>query len=258
MSQGISWPCARFRRQGIDPVARQCVQTDTPSIAPNSCPSPQPCGSIRRAFIQRRILAANCLETTLMRPVVRFCLPLFLLLNCSSGFAQSPLPASHECMKVLSHADRGWLVFFDSHSAELTPRARGILKELASVFLEDHGRIMALNGNIDGAETSAEDLGLGLRRAKAVAAALKEAGLNPTAIYTKDFGLTAPIASNPPGISDPQNRRVDLIPMAMWSDSSRRAIRDCKAWVRASCFASPAAEQHALCERSLNILAPTD
>ncbi len=133
-----------------------------------------------------------------------------------------------------------------------------MLKELASAFLEDHGRIMALNGSIDGAETSAEDLGLGLRRAEAVAEALGEAGIKPIAIYTKDLGSTAPIAADPPGVSEPQNRRVDLIPVGMRSDSRYSAIRDCKAWVRGTCFTSHRAEQQTLWESGLNILAPTD
>ncbi len=67
----------------------------------------------------RRIFAAYFLETGTMRLVIGLCVPLFLLLDCSGASAQSLLPAPTACWNVLPHADRGWLVFFDSHSAEL-------------------------------------------------------------------------------------------------------------------------------------------
>ena|SRR5579859_2861129 len=193
-----------------------------------------------------------------MGRAIRFCLPLLALLNSSPGLAQSIQPASPECLKVLVHADRGWFVFFDGHSSELTPRANTILQELASVFLKDHGRAIVLNGNTDNAETSADDLGLGARRAETVAAALRDAGVSQTAIYIKDLGSSAPLAIHPAGVPDPQNRRVDLIPIGLWNEGHRSAVRDCKAWVRAICFRSLATDQLTLCEHALNILAPTE
>lgn len=190
-----------------------------------------------------------------MRSVVRLSLPLSLFLCCQATLADSLLvPAPPECVKVLEHPDRGWLVFFDSHNAALTPRASLILKELASVFQEDHGRIMVLNGNTDGAETSPEDLDLGLRRTQAVAAALQQAGIPPSKIYTKDFGTTRPMSGQPPGAPAPQDRRVDLVPFGMWSERSHQAIRTCKATVRATCFGPLTAEQQMLCDHALNIL----
>jgi hypothetical protein len=154
------------------------------------------------------------------------------------------------------HADPGWLVFFDSHSAVLTPRAESILKELASSFLEDHGSLMVLNGNSDAAEASPEDLGLGLRRAETVAQWLRDAGVRPAAIYTKDLGSTAPIDREAPDVAVPENRRVDLIPIGMWNENHQRATIDCKAWVRASCFGPLGKEQQALCAEALDILVP--
>lgn len=86
--------------------------------------------------------------------------------------------------------------------------------------------------------------------------ALAEAGIAPGAIYTKDVGASAPMVEQPPGVADPQNRRVDLIPMMGWSDRSLRMERECKAWLRATGFQSLTPDQHALCERALNVLKP--
>ncbi len=202
--------------------------------------------------------AEKASETASMRLRVRLCLPLLLLPNCGAVLAESLLPAPPACAKVLEHPDRGWLAFFDSHSAALTARARVILEELAAAFREDHGRFIGLNGNTDSAETTAEDRGLGLRRAEAVAEALREAGVTPRAIYTKDVGQTTPLGPQLPDHSEPQNRRVDLIPMGMQSENRGRAIRDCKAWIKASCFGSLAADQQTLCIHALNILVPAE
>ena len=187
-----------------------------------------------------------------MRLAIPLCLALLLLLHCAPVFAQSGLP---ECLRPQLQDDRGWLVFFDSHSAALTPRARLILNERAEVFLRDHGRIIALNGYTDGAETAPEDAGLGLRRAEA-AAALREAGIEPRAIYTKDLGATTPLVPRPPGVVEPQNRRVELIPMLGWNDHALAMQRECKACLRATCFQSLTPDQRTLCERALDEAAP--
>lgn len=54
-----------------------------------------------------------------MRGINRLWLPLLLLLRCGAGLAQPALP---ECLRQQLIGNRGWLVFFDSHSAALTPR----------------------------------------------------------------------------------------------------------------------------------------
>jgi len=126
--------------------------------------------------LRRQFVGSDARWRKLMLPL---CLTLSLLVCCRAAAADSPVaPAPAECLNVLVHADRGWFVFFDSDSAALTPRATVIPKELAAGFLEDHGRIVVLNGNTDGVETSPEDRDLGVRRAKAVAAALEQAGIH--------------------------------------------------------------------------------
>ena len=188
-----------------------------------------------------------------MRLAIPLCLPLLLLLRCGAALAQPELP---ECLRPQAQDGHGWLVFFDSHSAALTPRARLILNELASYYLEHRGRIVALKGTTDGAETAREDAGLGLRRADAVAAALAEAGIPPTTIYTQDVGASQPLVPRPPGVAEPQNRRVEPMPILTRSYESLRMARECKAWLRATCFQSLTPDQHGLCERALNVLAP--
>jgi hypothetical protein len=187
-----------------------------------------------------------------MRLATWFGLLLGLLLRYGPALAQ---PAPPQCLRPQVVDDNGWLVFFDAHSAALAPRARQILGELAVAFLENHGRFVGLNGYTDGAETAPEDVGLGLRRAEAVAGALREDGIEPRAIYAKDLGAATPLVPRPPGVAEPQNR-VELLPMLGLSDHALRMQRECKAWLRATCFQSLTPEQHALCERALNVAAP--
>ena len=79
-----------------------------------------------------------------------------------------------------------------------------------------------------------------------------------TNIYTKDLGVTLPIDRQPLGVAASLSRRVDLIPIGMWSERRRDAIRSCKAVVRSSCFGPLTADLRVLCDHALNILVPTE
>jgi hypothetical protein len=180
---------------------------------------------------------------------------LLLLLPCHGVAAAEDFhPAPPACENVFLHADRGWMVFFGSESAELTPRARTISKELASAFLEDHGQFMVLDGSIDRAEAVGNDTGLGRRRAEAVAEVMREAGIQADRPIVRDAGSARPLAPQQLGAAEPQNRLVQVQPMGMVSESHQRAVEACGTWIRENCFAPLTAGNKVLCERALNII----
>ena len=180
-----------------------------------------------------------------------------ILVSAQAEAKDSPVyPSLPECEKVLNHKDITWELYFDSHSDALTERGGKVAVELASIFLRDHGYIVALNGNIDGAESmKSDDRNLGARRAKAIARVFEQVGIRPDQIYTKDLGFSKPIVPQPPTNAESQNRRVVVIPMLAESDDLRERRLVCKAAIRTACLGSLKDEQRTLCEHALNILA---
>jgi hypothetical protein len=74
-------------------------------------------------------------------------------------------------------------------------------------------------------------------------------------IFTRDVGLAQSLVPHHAGVSEPQNRYVQLVPMGMWSEHRRKAVEECKLWVQENCFRSLKIGQQVLCAHALNIIA---
>ena len=119
------------------------------------------------------------------------------------------MPASVPVAPVA--AARSYLVFFDWDKANLTDRARGIVKDAAGAAgTVAHTRI-DVNGNADTSGSHAYNQGLSMRRAQAVAAELVKDGVAKTDIFITANGDTHPLVPTGPGVREPQNRRVEIV-----------------------------------------------
>ncbi len=106
---------------------------------------------------------------------------------------------------------RSYLVFFDWDKADLTDRAKSIVKEAADNSTRVQVTRIEVNGYTDTSGTPKYNQGLSIRRAKAVAGELVRDGVPQNAISVQGFGDTHLLVSTGPGVREPQNRRVEII-----------------------------------------------
>jgi outer membrane protein OmpA-like peptidoglycan-associated protein len=106
---------------------------------------------------------------------------------------------------------RSYLVFFDWDKADLTARARSIVKEAADNSTRVQVTRIEVNGYTDTSGTPSYNQGLSIRRAQAVAAELVVDGVPKNVISIQGFGDTHLLVSTGPGVREPQNRRVEII-----------------------------------------------
>jgi OmpA-OmpF porin, OOP family len=106
---------------------------------------------------------------------------------------------------------RSYLVFFDWDKADLTDRAKAIVKEAADNSTRVQVTRIEVNGYTDTSGKPSYNQGLSIRRAKAVAGELVRDGVPQNIIEVQGFGDTHLLVSTGPGVREPQNRRVEII-----------------------------------------------
>lgn len=162
------------------------------------------------------------------------------------------LPA---CTQPRVMAARTYLVFFGPHSAVLVARPSLVIKDFARMYQGEHGNYIILQGNTDMAETAKRDRTLGRRRAEAVADRLAQLGIARDTIVARDMGASRPLVPTPPGVSEPQNRRVEFYFGSSGSDAERKNRRDCFTWLsKTYCDAPSASGSSIFCHMALQYL----
>ena len=106
---------------------------------------------------------------------------------------------------------RSYLVFFDWDRADLTDRARQIVREAAENSTRVQYTRIEVNGYTDTSGTPAYNQRLSVRRAQAVASELVKDGVPKEAISIQGFGETHLLVPTGPNVREPQNRRVEII-----------------------------------------------
>ena len=102
-------------------------------------------------------------------------------------------------------------MFFDWDKATLTDRARQIIAEAAANSTKVQYTRIEVNGYTDTSGTHQYNMGLSIRRARAVQAELIKDGVPANAITIQGFGDTHLLVPTGPGVREPQNRRVEII-----------------------------------------------
>jgi outer membrane protein OmpA-like peptidoglycan-associated protein len=125
------------------------------------------------------------------------------MMAASTAAAAAPAPAVTPA--------RSYLVFFDWDKADLTVRARQIIKEAADNSTHVQYTRIEVNGYTDTSGTPQYNMGLSIRRASAVKAELIKDGVPAAAIATQGFGETHLLVPTGAGVREPQNRRVEII-----------------------------------------------
>ncbi|MDR3530587.1 MAG: OmpA family protein [Rhodopila sp.] len=106
---------------------------------------------------------------------------------------------------------RSYLVFFDWDKADLTDRAKAIVKEAADNSTRVQVTRIEVNGYADTSGKPQYNQALSVRRANAVAGELVRDGVPRNVINIQGFGDTHLLVATGPGVREPQNRRVEII-----------------------------------------------
>jgi OmpA-OmpF porin, OOP family len=137
-----------------------------------------------------------------------------LLLGLRYAFNVAPPAAPPAPMPVAAPApalSRTYLVFFDWDRADLTDRARQIIKEAADASTRVKYTQIKVDGYTDLSGSAAYNQRLSVRRAESVAGELVRDGVPRTAIGVQGFGESNPLVPTAQGVREPQNRRVEII-----------------------------------------------
>jgi outer membrane protein OmpA-like peptidoglycan-associated protein len=134
-----------------------------------------------------------------------------ILLGLRYNFGVAPPPPPPAAVVPAQAPARSYLVFFDWDKYSLTDRARQIIAEAAANSTKVQYTKIEVNGYTDTSGTPKYNLGLSVRRARAVQAELIKDGVPANAITIQGFGDTRLLVPTGPGVREPQNRRVEII-----------------------------------------------
>ena len=102
-------------------------------------------------------------------------------------------------------------VYFDFDKSDIKPDSLGVVASWASYLTANPTAKVRLEGNTDERGTREYNIGLGERRANAVAQALEAKGVSASQLTTVSYGKERPVALGHDEASWGQNRRVDLV-----------------------------------------------
>lgn len=107
--------------------------------------------------------------------------------------------------------EEAFMVFFEHEKADLDTTARGNLVTVARVLKDNPDLHAVLTGNADTTGGEGYNDGLALRRAKAVEAALKAEGVEPSRLSLYSEGERNLLVQTPDNVREQKNRRVDIL-----------------------------------------------
>jgi len=153
-----------------------------------------------------------------LKPISHVLVLFFFVAGCAGRTENERLVAAfaeQEIQAVVT--ERGVVVLvpdvlFEFDSDVLTPKAERRTEKMAAVISEFPGlRPILVEGHSDAMGDAAYNLDLSFRRARGVANALRQAGIDPERLASQGLGETRPSAPNkhPDGRDNPEGRRLN-------------------------------------------------
>jgi OOP family OmpA-OmpF porin len=118
------------------------------------------------------------------------------------SFAAPPPPPAYEAKQ--------FIVYFPFDQFILTPEAQSVVQEAANYAAAGHATKVVVVGHTDTSGSTAYNVRLSERRAKAVADALVGMGVAQTALSVDWKGESAPAVATGDGVKEPLNRRSTI------------------------------------------------
>lgn len=103
-----------------------------------------------------------------------------------------------------------FLLYFKLGTDELTPESAARLPDVVRTVQERQPADVSVIGHTDTTGERRANYQLGLRRAEAIAAALRSLGLDPGRVEIRSHGQEDPLVRTGPNVDEPRNRRVEV------------------------------------------------
>ncbi len=187
---------------------------NAPAVAGSVIRSDAQSVTLRRIFSQPIIIGYQSLSFDMHRfeglichapspPPPSQCVPPKI---CAEPTYLSPQPPKPR----LPDAKQVYLVFFDWDEYHLTPEGMQVVATAANRYKTGHPVRIAVTGYTDLSGMDAYNQSLSERRAGTVAATLGYLGVAARDMDVTGLGMNNPRVPTPPGVREPQNRRVEI------------------------------------------------
>jgi OOP family OmpA-OmpF porin len=127
------------------------------------------------------------------------------------AMAPKPMPKAEPAPMPMAMAPETFVVHFAFDSTVLTAASDAVLDNAMGAAKKMGAKDLAVTGHADRAGPEEYNLDLSLRRASAVLDALGARGANPANVSLAGRGEAEPIVATADGVSEPANRRVEII-----------------------------------------------
>jgi outer membrane protein OmpA-like peptidoglycan-associated protein len=145
----------------------------------------------------------------------------------------SPVYELPPCAQPQPVPQRSYIVFFDQHSAVVTPRGTRIIQQFDNEFSIFSDLDVFIEASTDTSETSHRDRGLDMRRGEAVARLIKQFGISSDSrIHIVAIGTKSPLVPTPPLTPEPQNRSAILFARGGKQIRPDTLQSECLSWLR--------------------------
>lgn len=164
-----------------------------------------------------------------------------------TSFPSDPFPT----FAIDGCGSQPWFIFFDTDREEAHGRTLRVLDWTFERFTRD-SEFVLLSGNMDADEYGRQPQGdLDLKRAEWVRDELQRRGIESSRIWVRFKGFTRPMVPTEIGVSEVQNRRVDIIlsnfGSACWRDQHRLRVD----WLLRNCLGDSAVRYEFSCRIGL-------
>ena len=161
----------------------------------------------------------------------------------------SQIYALPRCAQPQPVSDRSYRVFFDQHSAVITPRGLTTIQAFSREFSIYSDLDVFIEASVDTSEVSARDRGLDLRRGRAVAHLIKQLGIaSDSRVHIIGAGTTSFLVPTPPQTPEPQNRSATLFTRGGKQMRPTALQSECLSWLREHrCGPGVSDAQQAIC-----------
>jgi outer membrane protein OmpA-like peptidoglycan-associated protein len=119
-------------------------------------------------------------------------------------------PAAAETKPAPACVAGPFMVFFAPNSDALTPQAKAILDNAAAAYATCGEAQVMIAGHTDRKGSDQYNVGLSQRMAANVRTYLAQRRIPDGVMTTEAFGESRPLIETPDGVSEPQNRRVEI------------------------------------------------